>query len=137
MKFNVRDLYRSVERIVGDGIINAEEADVTVGKITEIVWPVIQYHKDRMNQPGMKKDGPLCAEEIKLIVNATDRFDFLRMSDHYLVFWDTSFEEEMHIPPFITLCELMRRIINFHEKESLWKGEEKARRQMRHTLGLD
>mgnify|MGYP006435500229 CR=1 FL=1 len=137
MNFNKRDLSRAVERIVGEGIERAEEADVTTSRISEVVWPVIQYYKDKLNEPLTKQDEPLSAGVIKSIMTSTFMFEFLRISDHgALTFWNNYKEQEVHIPQTYTLRDLMTRITDLYRQEGLRRGEERAINKMRESLGL-
>ena len=136
MNFNRTDLTRPIERIVGEGIERAEEADLTASRISEVVWPVIQYFKDRKNEPFIETERPLSAEAIRLIVIKTGRFRFLQMTDHHLIFWDATSEKEMIISQPHTLSDLMARITDLYRQEGECEGEEKAKRKMRGFLGL-
>ena len=136
MNFDITELNRTVERIIGEDIENATEVVVLSSKVSVAVWPFIEHYKDKLNEPVSKQCEPLCAGTINAIVTASGRFKFLRMADYHLIFWDTFSENEMRIPQPYTLHNLMALITDLHEKEGLWKGEEKAKREKRETLGL-
>jgi hypothetical protein len=47
MKINKSDLRENVEQIIGEGIIDGEEMDVTAEKIMTLVWPIIDYFQTK------------------------------------------------------------------------------------------
>lgn len=43
MKIEKQDLRENIEQLIGEGVINGEEVDVTTNKVIKLVWPLIDY----------------------------------------------------------------------------------------------
>lgn len=48
MKIDKQDLYNSIEEIIGNGVENMEEVDVTTKKVVVPIWKIITYLKDEL-----------------------------------------------------------------------------------------
>ena len=49
MKIDKQNIYNLIERTIGEGVINMEEADITATKILNETWKIIQYLQDEAN----------------------------------------------------------------------------------------
>ena len=43
MKIEKQDLRENIEQLIGEGVINGEEVDVTTNKVLKLVWILIDY----------------------------------------------------------------------------------------------
>jgi len=43
MKIEKQDLRENIEQLIGEGVINCEEIDVTTDKVLKLVWVLIDY----------------------------------------------------------------------------------------------
>ena len=43
MKIEKQDLRENIEQLIGEGVINGEEIDVTTDKVLNLVWVLIDY----------------------------------------------------------------------------------------------
>ena len=124
MDFIRIDLARAAERIIGHGIENDEEANVTATKISEVIWPVIQYYKDRAQEPALTSTA-LSVAQIQSIVEAATKYKLLPKSstEDCLVFMYYA-RENMFISRGCTLAELICQIVLYYSRESYHEGAE-------------
>lgn len=81
---------------------------------------------------------PVGKELATRIMEATGRFEFItEMKDGFLLFADYGWDTQRSINPNWSLKELMSWITELYSEEYLWKGEQKARKEIRKALGLD
>lgn len=75
--------------------------------------------------------------EIKAFMQATERFEFMHVCDHKLLwFWENRWEEEISINPGITMKELIKFIIDYFTKDSYEDGIRKVQTDVKKALGI-
>lgn len=75
--------------------------------------------------------------EIKAIMQATERFEFMHACDRKLLwFFENKWEEEISINPGITMKELIMFIIGYFTKDSYDDGIRKVQTDVKKALGI-
>lgn len=85
-------------------------------------------------------DNTILSEKlIKQIMNATDRFQFIKEEPEMntMLFWDNCWEKEHRIGKDWTLENLIQWITKFYAEDYEWRGEMRNQRKIRVALGLE
>lgn len=83
------------------------------------------------------REGSKNVSNLVKILEATERFEFIKERDGILIFWDNHWENEHSINANWDLKKLMQWLINFYSEDYLWRGKQNAQREMRIALGLE
>ena len=74
MKIKKEDLRDNIEQLIGEGVINAEEIEVTTDKVLRLVWPLIDYLQRKGENNADSGGGNHPCPSIKKLLNETDAF---------------------------------------------------------------